>query len=726
MNFRGFELLKALVAVCAVGAVLAGCSAGGASCSDTNTCTNTTTPVVTTPTIAVALSSSTVTTGAPATVTATVTNANGSPVVGNIVNFSVSSAVGLLSATSALTDSTGHAVVLLSPAVGAPVGADVVSATSTVAGTLVTATAGYQTSAVTAGFGTFATDLGASAATALAPYGQSDLTLTVTGTSAASPAAITVNSDCVTRGKATISPATTTNTTGVSTFIYKDTGGCGSVLGNDTITASITGSSVAPATLKVFLTPPKANSVTFDSASPPTIYLKGSGYAESSVVKFKVVDTAGNALPGQQVDLSLSTFAGGILLDNKTEAQQPLPAKTSDADGFVSVIVNSGTVPTPVRVIATLDGTTISTVSNNLSIVTGLPAQLQFSLSEKTINIEGNDIDGTTNTYTVRAADRSGNPVPDGTSVIFWAEGGQIQGTASTLVSGGIASATASFVSQSPRPQDGRATIVAYAIGEESFIDQNGNNVWDAGEPFQDLGDVVKDGRYDGVFDSSVDEFVSLSQLGATNNSQTCVDQSATYPQFAVNDPSNINGFIPSRPGTCDGTWSGKTYVRRAVETVFSTSLPNLLWAGRSTSVTNEGLDVNCTTVTKYYGPPTLPLYSAAKTYYTVSGDPVWYTGGLSQGTLNFIVGDRNTVRLNPMAAGTTISVGNASPGLSVTLLGGSPIPSTGAATAAGVGYAFTTATSGTFSLTVTSPSSTALTYQISVVATARPSACTN
>ncbi len=723
MNFPGIEMLKAVLAASVVGLALAGCSAGGPECGQNGTtCKNSggTTPVVTTPTIAVTLSSATVTTGAPATVTATLTNGSGSPIAGNVVNFSVSATVGLLSATSALTDSSGHASVLLSPATGAGVGADSVTVTSTVSGTVVSGSVGYQTSAVTAGFGTFATDLGQDATHKLSAYGQSDLSLTLTGVSAAAPAALTVTSDCVSRGKATISPATTTNTSGTAAFIYKDTGGCGSVLTADTVSVSITGSSASPATLKVYLTSPAVNSLTFDSATPPTIYLKGSGYTESSVVKFKVVDTAGNPLPGQAVDLTLSTFAGGVTLDDQSG---PLPPKTSDADGIVSAIVNSGSVPTPVRVIATLDGTSITTVSSNLAIVTGLPAQLQFSLSEKTINIEGNDIDGTVNAYTVRAADRSGNPVPDGTAVIFWAEGGQIQGTASTTTTAGIASATANFVSQNPRPQDGRATIVAYAIGEESFIDQNGNNVWDAGEPFQDLGDVVKDVHYDGVFDSTVDEYVSLSQLSVASNSQPCVDQSATFPQFALNDPSNINGFTPSRPGTCDGTWSGKTYVRRGIETVFSTSTPDLLWAGKSTTVPNEGLDANCTTVNKRIGPASSD--PSPTTFYTVGGDPLWYSGGSSTGVLEFIVGDRNGLRLNPMAAGTTVSIGSASPGLGIQFLGGSPVANTSFATAAAVSYSFTTASSGTFALTVTSPSGTALTYTISVIAGARPTACT-
>ena len=73
------------------------------------------------------------------------------------------------------------------------------------------------------------------------------------------------------------------------------------------------------------------------------------------------------------------------------------------------VILNSGTIPTPVRVKATLAGSSISTVSSSLSIAVGLPSQLNFSLSQGTKNIEGYNIDGTPNTYQIIASDRSGS-----------------------------------------------------------------------------------------------------------------------------------------------------------------------------------------------------------------------------------------------------------------------------------------------------------------------------
>jgi hypothetical protein len=746
MKLMGLPIMKSWLIVVALAAGLVGCSGGGGiGCSGGTvpiggsggasgaSCGNVT-PPSTAPKIAVVTSATTVTSASPATITATVVDASNAPVAGTVVNFSVTSTVGSLSATSALTDANGNASVLLSPATGANSGADAVVATATVDGTAITAQVGYQLSAVSAAFDTFTVDAanGGVAGTALAPYGQTQLTLTLTGVSSASPAALVITSDCVARGKATISPSSTTNTTGTATFIYKDSGGCGSVLTNDTVTASITGSSVAPATTTVYLTSPTVNSITFDTATPPQIFLKGSGYGESSTVKFKIVDTAGNPLPNQAVNLTLSTFAGGLTLDGKPAAGTsppdngvPLEVKTSDADGFVSAIVNSGTVPTPVRVIASLQNG-VQTVSSILVVATGLPAQQNFSLSQQTINIEGAQIDGTTNSYTVRAADRSGNPVPDDTAIVFWSEtGGQVHAFATTSSkANGIAEATTPFQTGGVRPDDGRVTVVAYAIGEESFVDLNGNNIWDANEPFGDLGDVLKDKQYDNHFDLSWDEFTSLQDL-APSLKTTCASFPA-YPQFT------LDASTPSIPGTCSGTWSGKTYVRQAAETVLSTSHPRPLWVGKSTNTLNEGLDAGCTVVPLRTAPayridPTGTV-SGTTNFYNVmptttedvnlapvsaAGDNVWWTGGNIDGSIAMLLADENPIRLNPMAAGTTITAVTSTDQFSVSIAGGSPVPNSHDATTFYLQYKSTGALLANVSITVTSPSGAATTFPV-------------
>ncbi|MDP1533362.1 MAG: hypothetical protein Q8L92_07245, partial [Rubrivivax sp.] len=114
-----------------------------------------------------------------------------------------------------------------------------------------------------------------------------------------------------------------------------------------------------------------------------------------------------------------------------------------------------------------------------------------------------------------------------------------------------------------------------------------------------------------------------------------------------------------------------------------------------------------------------------------VAGD-TWY-GGRS-GTLSFIVADANPgsvslalpPRLNPMAAGTTITATTPTTGLAVVLGGGSPVASTTEASAAAVAYTFTDplVSSGVIFVSFRSPSGTGTTVAINVVDGARPTTC--
>jgi hypothetical protein len=621
--------------------------------------------------------------------------------------------LGTLSATTALTDGSGLAVVSLAPSDSTRTGADTVSAVTSVSGQTGSASAGFQLTATSASFTSVsaAAGLGDTASTKLGPYGQSIITVVMGGVNESAPATVSLGTSCVAAGKASLSPASVTTTSGIFSVSYTDIG-CGALLGADTVTATLAGSGKQKQG-SIFLTSPVANSLTFVSATPATIYLKGSGLTESSTVQFQLQDTAGNPLPGQKVVMSLTTYAGGLAIDGGTSAV----TKTTDAQGKVQVIVNSGTVPTPVRVSASLQAGGASTVSNILAVGVGLPSQLAFSLSQETINIECYSRDGIPNTYTVFAADRSGNPVPEGTALTFWAEGGQVATSVQTTIdSRGIASASAGFVCQEPRPTDGRVTILAYALGEESFVDLNGNNQYDAGEPFQDLGDISKDILWDNVYDDIYDEYVSLSGVAAGN--VRCDNSVAsTYEKFQLSAYTPVRsrdagGGLPAI-NTCDGKWTQRTYVRRAVETVMSTSSAGLVWGSVN------GLDGDsCHPISLQ--PGSVPGLKA--TYYAVLGGDTWYGGSLT-GFLPLLVADANPIRLNPMAAGTVLSTANASTGLTVTVAG-SPVANTSEAPSAGVAYELKDVTSGQFTLNVASPSGLTTSYSISINSKLRSTIC--
>lgn len=269
-----------------------------------------------------------------------------------------------------------------------------------------------------------------------------------------------------------------------------------------------------------------------------------------------VTNTAGGPVEGVDVDFALDTTVGNIELT-------PASA-TSGGNGLVSTIVKSGTVATSVTVTASVvtpTGITPAT-SSSLVISTGIPDQNSFSMSTTCNNIEGQNIDGTEVDVVVRAADRYNNPVRDGTAISFTSEGGSIG--PSCLSIGGACSVK--FRSQAPRTgtsglsgtNDRRYTILATAIGEESFEDRNGDGRYTGSTPesFVDLGEAFLDQDEDGVRDAD-EEFVDFDNDGVFD---------ATTPGFT--------GLLCSGVG-CD-TSASSLSVRDSLVIVMSSSAADI------------------------------------------------------------------------------------------------------------------------------------------------------
>lgn len=341
----------------------------------------------------------------------------------------------------------------------------------------------------------------------LSAGGSAGVTVTVkdgSGNPIATSVPVLFTSNGVQAGKAAITPQVNT-VNGVASATYRDSN-YGAV---DTITATLSiGGSTFVKTGTITITPAAAGAISFVSATPANIALKGTGGAgrsETSVVVFKVLDTNGNPIK-KKVNFSLlaNTTVGGLSLTTQSADSDPLT-------GLVQTIVNAGTASTPVRISATIDGTTIATTSDNLVVSTGVPDQDSFSLSAAVLNIEGWSADGVTTDISVRLADHYNNPVPDGTAVYFGTSGGSIQPSCTTT-KGGCA---VQFTSQAPRPANGRAVVWAYALGEESFTDLNGNGQFDPGiDTFADMPEPFLDANENGIRDAN-EEFIDTNADGS-------------------------------------------------------------------------------------------------------------------------------------------------------------------------------------------------------------------
>ncbi len=404
---------------------------------------------------------------------------------------------------------------------------------------------------------------------------------------------ITFSSACIAQNLAT-APSVSTST-GIATTTYSATGCSGA----DVITASASaGGQAVSATGTVTVAAAVVGSIQFISATPQKIGLQGTGgvgLPETSTVIFRVVDATGGPVAGSSVTFALDTSVGGITITPATAV--------SGADGRVQTIVKSGTVASSVRVSATVDGLGIGTQSSQLVITTGLPDNDSVSLAVACTNVEGLTLDGTEVPVTVRLADRYNNPVPDGTAVTFNTEGGNILGscqTATTSTQSGLCSVT--WTSSNPRPANGRSTILATAIGEESFVDVNSNGIFDGVDTWTDLAEAYRDDNENSAYDPG-EFFLDFNQ----DNVRSPAD-------------GQFNGLLCAGPGSPAGGCSAtqKLTVRAS----------NLIIMSGSTAVISDDV------------------------------------GGVlpSGGTITFTIGDDND---QPMPADTTITA-QASSGLTI------------------------------------------------------------
>jgi hypothetical protein len=393
----------------------------------------------------------------------------------------LSTTVGTLSKNQVATDSNGAANVQLSISLSDN-NDGTVTASVTSGGTTLTKTAAFMVGATNLSLGKagapftdgqLAIGIGASS---LSPGGTTQITALVWDNAAnaayGQPINVSFSSPCISSGAATISsPVQTVN--GTASTTYKNV----SCQGSDQVTASIAvGGGAKTANGSITFANLTANNISFVAANPAYINLAGVGVGVTAL-SFRVKDSTGVPVPNQQVDFVLNTTVGGLSLTSASNQ--------TDANGLVTTSINPGSIPTSVRVTATVHGSTISTQSSQLAVTTGLPAQGHMSISVSTHAVEALEYDGIGVDVTARLADRYGNPVPDGTTVNFVTEGGVISDPSN--VPAGFCKTTdgacsMKWRSQAPRPNDHRIVLLAYAIGEKDFYDADGDGYFSLGD----------------------------------------------------------------------------------------------------------------------------------------------------------------------------------------------------------------------------------------------------
>lgn len=434
---------------------IASCGGGGGSPGSTGTGSDTGSDTGTTtsqPTITLALfdtngvSTTSVTTASPMTARATVVDAAGVPLANTIVTFATGGTLTTLTPSSgtALTNASGVATITVAPinlatAQSEAGAADTVTAAVTIDEETFVDSAPYTLGATAI---TLSLVTPSPSTINLDAYATTPISVDVFADGVlytAQPVTVNFTSACASATKADL-PASASTVNGRAQVVYRDNG-CSAT---DVVTASVAGAQ--PVTANLVVAAPVAASIRFVSATPSdkAIVIQGAGgngRSETAILTFQALDTFGQPLPNQLV-----TFAV-----NSTESVSlQSTSATTDTNGNVVVAVNSGTLPTTFRVIATLP-TAQSTISDTITVTTGQPVQAAFSLSAESFNIEGWDLDNEQTSINILMADQSGNPVADGTPVVFQTDSGAV---GSSLIGGCVTTnggCSVNFRSQAPR-----------------------------------------------------------------------------------------------------------------------------------------------------------------------------------------------------------------------------------------------------------------------------------
>ena len=261
---------------------------------------------------------------------------------------------------------------------------------------------------------------------------------------------------------------------------------------------------------------------------------------------------------------------------------------------------------------------------------------------------------------TVRLADAFNNPVPVDTTVSFTASGGLIEDSCETNE---FSTCTVKWFSQSPYPVSGKVTILATTVGNESFIDTNGNGQYDLSDKFatsgsscnrnaptpslensnpsvacDDVGEAYLDKNQNGVYDLTEEFFIDLfgpnSTLGqdgewtaangkydgalcpttgtaCTKNSVTVrADLTLVLSSLTVD---TIGGTLPGQPGSVTLGLASEIPLAILLRDINGNSLPS------GTKVTIDTSDVTNAIVTLNPNPVVVSARATGATSFNVN-----------------------------------------------------------------------------------------------------------
>ncbi len=410
-----------------------------------------------------------------------------------------------------------------------------------------------------------------------------------------------------------------------------------------------------------------------DPAFKQVLGVKYSGWNEQSAIQVLLLDTDQKPYPdGLKVSFEHQQFGGSEISQPWTDTATckasagclhhdtviVSPSGSPDTAGIAKVSLYSGTAAglATILVTATAGGNPRSYPIQNIAIVGAKAsgAHLSLTCSPKNIPALGFDRDCINTFYagkespitcTAFLGDRFNNVLGMPVLVTFLSEAGEpgppVFTTAYDPTKGGDQTASLGWVGNTVavtgrpmpadvapftgeptflnpsdpcghtthNPRDGLVTIIAMAQGEEGFVDQNGNGVWDPGEPFIDVGEPFVDVNDDGIWEVG-EPFFDVNNNGVYDgpngqwdgNTVVWTQTRVLYTGFGVHNTVNPAGTItvnsstpgPAIPKTAVVSFSDENlnpvtpYAVYAVKSETSYCTPTVLFA--PPSVDNLGM----------------------------------------------------------------------------------------------------------------------------------------
>jgi hypothetical protein len=245
---------------------------------------------------------------------------------------------------------------------------------------------------------------------------------------------------------------------------------------------------------------------------------KGQGFNDVATVTFAVTDALNNPVAGIAVTFTIENPPDGLTFSPTSQ--------TTDINGRAFTVVSAGRKPGSFAVAAEVAVPThLQAMSRSVGVHDIFPSNHGFTLACSPVNLAAfvTNHPGVaaplTATCVAKLVDSENNAIATETSVCFTSEAGSIQGTDSPgckRVNAEDGTATVTFSTEgsfkladadlavgeppygSHHPRDGLVTIIAWGIGQEYFVDDNGNGVWDEGEYLVDQGSPFVDANDNG------------------------------------------------------------------------------------------------------------------------------------------------------------------------------------------------------------------------------------